>query len=202
MAQCVAQLQTIDQHAHGGAGCFRVGQVMDDVRMVKAQRAGSRVMAVAFLGHRQAHDPGVGGRDVFKHRLRVFGCDQQAMYRANHLELLAWLPLGVRIANGQCVKPVLRCKGIARIGLAQGHAGNAPAQVTSGYGSFRGSRHVGAHESANAQMHDAGFQLPAVVGRAGHGGWQGCERGVIQSVHIPHHQLVSVPSCCSRLTGR
>ena len=89
------------------------------------------------------------------------------------VQALAGLALGVCITNRQRVQPVLRCESIARVSLAQRNTGNAPTQVARGNGSFRGRCHVGAHEGAYAQVHDAGLQSLAVIGRAGHGGGQG-----------------------------
>ena len=77
-----------------------MGQVVHDVRVVQPQGTGGRVVAVAFFGHRQAHDAGVGRGDGIQHSLWKFRRDQQPLHCTDDLQALAGLALGVRIADG------------------------------------------------------------------------------------------------------
>ncbi|HGN0628944.1 TPA: hypothetical protein ACKRM8_006295, partial [Pseudomonas aeruginosa] len=61
---------------------------------------------------------------------------------------------------------------------------------------------VAARERAQPQMHDAGAQGAAVVGRPRHAGRQRLQARRMQPDGRRGYQFHNVPSCCSRFTGR
>lgn len=69
-------------------------------------------------------------------------------------------------------------------------------------GRFIHRRQVAARERAQPQVHDAGAQGAAVVGRPRHAGRQRLQARRMQPDGRRGYQFHNVPSCCSRFTGR
>ncbi|MNT64824.1 hypothetical protein D3C72_2027580 [compost metagenome] len=109
----------------------------------------------------------------------------------------------VGAAQDQRVQAILRRQRVARIGLAQGHAADAPVRIRAG--AQRGivhRRQMGARKRAQAQMHDARLEPGTVVAGTRHLRGQRRKAGRPQAAGLPRYQFHSVPSCCRRFTGR
>jgi len=149
---------------------------------------------VAFLGDGQADDARRLVRDAFVHRARAVGRNQQLRQAVDHLQPLARGVVFVGIADRERVKTTLRRERVVRIGAAQRDPDDAPAQIAArGDRRIGRLRHVRPLERADAEVHDAVGKPRAFV-RLGHQTW-------LQALHRSH-QFQSVPSCCSRFTGR
>ncbi|CAB3703891.1 hypothetical protein LMG26845_05391 [Achromobacter insuavis] len=202
-ARRAAALQPPDQESDGAARRQRLPQVVHDVGMRQVQRAAGRIVAIAFLGHGQADDARVRTGDARQHRLRILRRHQRFQQAADHGQPRLRPALGVGAAQRQRVQPVLRRQRVAGIGLPQRHAANAPARIAAGMnGRFVHRRQVAARERAQPQVHDAGAQGAAVIGRPRHVRRQRLQARRMQPDGRGGYQFHNVPSCCSRFTGR
>ncbi|MNL30892.1 hypothetical protein D3C87_1526530 [compost metagenome] len=180
---------------------------MPDVGVLQVQTAAGRVVAIAFFRHGHADDARVRMRNARQHGLRIFRRNQHFKQAADYRCLLLLAARRVRAAQRQGVQARLRRQRIARVGLPQGHAANAPGQVRAPAPAHmqRGFVHrskMRARERAQPQMHDAHAQGVAVVRRPCHVQGQRGQTSRCQVLHTSRYQFHSVPSCCKRFTGR
>ena len=127
-----AQLQPVHDEADAPCAAHRVREVVRDVGIVEPQRAGGRVVAVALLGDGQADDAGVGVRRCARSTAcGSSGATSSVEHAADDLQRSRGCAVGVGIAQRQRVQALLRRQRVARVGLAQRHADDAPAQVAA-----------------------------------------------------------------------
>ena len=143
-------------------GASAVGEVVHDVGMRLVQRAGRRVVAIALLGDGQRHDSYARVAHGCEDALDVHGRDQHLAHAADDAE-----PLAFAGAERLGVEAVLGGERVARVGASEAHADDAPGGV-AGQHIVGEDRLVRAVERADAEMHDAGGDGAAVVGRAPH----------------------------------
>ncbi|KAG0732570.1 hypothetical protein G6F23_014187 [Rhizopus arrhizus] len=171
--------------------------------MVQVQPTTGRIMAITLLGDGDADDARVRMRDARQHRLRIFRRDQGFQQAADDRDLLARLARCIGAAQGQGVQPVLRRQRVARIGLAQRDAANAPAAIRAGMQRrFVDRRQMRARERAQPQVHDAHAPGGPVIAGARHRVRQRGQARGRQARRAGGYQFHSVPSCWKRFTGR
>jgi len=116
-----APVQPVHQEAERAARCVGGRQVVRDVGV-----------GIPLFGDGQADDAGLRVGDARQHRRGVGRRDQQAVHRADHLQLFALGAGRVGVAQGERVQPILRRQCGVGVGMAQRHPGDAPAQVAAG----------------------------------------------------------------------
>ena len=209
----VTLLQPPHDEPDSAARRARVRQIMLDIGVVQVQQATGRIMAIAFLGDGDADNPRVRVSNARQHGRRVFRRDQHFAQASNHRQMLLRPPVCASAAQRQRVQTVLRRQGIARIGMAQRYAADAPTKLRTGKrrggvndgfinGRLIDRSQMRAHKRAQPQMHDADTQRAPVVRRARHAGRQQTQTRGRQTRRAVRYQFHSVPSCCKRFTGR
>ncbi len=169
-------LQPQRQPADGGSWALRRGQIGDDVGMGEIEFA-LGIQAIAFLRKRQRHGMR-GGRSQRHLQCRRIARREQRLFQHAHDAIAGGL---VQSLDG--IKTILRRQRIGHIGPLQRGADDDP--IATGFQDriFREHRLVGAMESADAQMDNAGLQCGAVKLRPAHGGGQARQRRLVQARH-------------------
>ena len=174
--RCEARGPSPPQGLHNEAGCgaggLGIGEVVPYVWMRFVEFARGGPVAIALLGHGQRYDARVRRHHGVQQGFRILGRDDEARHAADDLQ-----PLARGVPHRETIKAILRRQGIARVGVPQRRAQNAPAPVTRAEHGVRIDGLMGAVKRADAEMHDSGRDSRAIVGRADHRARQAVERG-------------------------
>ena len=152
-------------------------EVVDDIRVPLVQQPGSGVVAIALFRARQRHAPGRRVRHEVEQPGTLAVGIEDADDRTDHF---ASGPGG--IAHGDGVEPVLRRQRILGVGPPKAGANDRPFRRLAEE-VLDVDRHVPAMEGADPQMHDAGSDAGAIVGRLLDARQQVVEVGGIETVH-------------------
>ncbi len=147
-------------------------EVLRHRRVVLDELAGPVVEVVAALGHRQRHDPRRRVGELLDHRLGVVGREHVLRDRADDARVER--PVGVLLDQG--VLAVLLAHDVAHLLVGRHHpdAADAPVErLALVHEAVVEQRLVRAVEAADAEVHDPGGDLVAVVAgsRQVHRGW-------------------------------
>jgi hypothetical protein len=170
-APVTAASECLGHQAEHGARHGSRPQVGQHRRIGRVELAGDRVEVVAALGDGERHDPGGRRGHLLDHGLRIIGREQVLHDRPDY----PGLPGAVPVPQDQGVQAVLSGQRVAHPGVRRLHPDAADAPVHR-----RAAIHqrvdvhglVRAVETADADVHDPGRDLAAVVTGNGHGGVQ------------------------------
>jgi hypothetical protein len=159
-----AAAQRLGDQAERGPGRRARFEVGAHVRAGQVEVAGGVVDVVAALGNGQRHDPDVLGRHLPEDRFRVVRRIEIGHDRADHPGLVD----AVWMLDDQRVQAVLRVQHLLHAAVGGHHPDAADTPVQRGalvHQQVEVHGLVRAVEAADADMHDAGRDQAAVVGR-------------------------------------
>jgi hypothetical protein len=169
-----AALERQSEDAGGADRRVAVGEVVDDIGMFFVEPAGRRVVAIALLGDGQGDDTDLRRHHQPEQPLALLLGIEDGDDRADDFAIGAR-----RVAHGERIEAVLRRQRVAGIGAPEARTDNAPfgrgAEQPVDVGG-----HMGAVESADPQVHDAGRDAAAIIGWPTHLFGQSIERRIAE----------------------